>query len=85
MLLTFSTDSVQRKGKFSVRGQTKTRAKYPIFDDALLEIVGYQSDAAHGTEGIIYLNPYLFGGSFSVVVTHRIYMNKSIDKKNTNQ
>ena len=31
-------------------------------DDALLEIIGYQSDAAHGTEGIIYTNPYLFGG-----------------------
>ena len=30
-------------------------------DDALLEIIGSQSDAAHETEGIIYTNPYLFG------------------------
>ena len=30
-------------------------------DDAFLKISGYQSDAAHETEGIIYTNPYLFG------------------------
>ena len=30
-------------------------------DDALLELIGCQSDAAYGTECIIYTNPYLFG------------------------
>ena len=65
MLLTFATDSVQCKGNlvFAVR----QKQGVVLFDEDLLEIIGYQSDAAHGTEGIIYLNPYLFGRSFSVV------------------
>ena len=43
-----------------------------------MEIIGYESDAAHGPEDIIYLNPYLFGRNFSVVGLYATYMNKSI-------
>ena len=65
------------QGKFSVRGQTKTSGNLSS-KTTLLEIIGYQSDAAHGAEGIIYSNPYLFGRSFSVVGVNAPYMNKSI-------
>ena len=64
--MTFSTDNVQRKGNlvFAVRqkqGVTCVGCLRRCFKPPLLENIGYQSDAGHGTEGIIYTNPYLFG------------------------
>ena len=48
LILTLEGDSVRRKGNLVFAVRPKQGVAY-IFDDALVEMIGYQNDAAHGT------------------------------------